>query len=249
MYFTKEYITGMPLNLKKHLLGTIKQPIVDYFMYDYDFIDFIKPYYMGMTLSFENEIKKEGIYFTYFLKMMENEPKIMNSFYHSLTLLYETTLDDIKFFEDKDEGLVLMINKKDGDETKPVAFISDKNFIVLCEIVLEMCNFEKPQPEGEIKGDAELVERFKEKRREYFKNKKNEDGILFENIVRDVMIFKNILFYDDIKNLTIWKLRDYYTVECIKDSDWKQWLMVGNGKMKAKQIKSWQQITKLKKNN
>ena len=66
-----------------------------------------------------------------------------------------------------------------------------------------------------------------------------------DNPAYDVITLDN----DDIKDLTIWKLRDYYTVECIKDSDWKQWLMVGNGKMKAKQIKSWQQITKLKKNN
>ena len=29
MYFTKEYVTGIPLDLKKYTLGIIKQPNVD----------------------------------------------------------------------------------------------------------------------------------------------------------------------------------------------------------------------------
>ena len=64
MYFTKEYVTGQPLNLKKYTLGYINQPIVDYFMYDYDFIDFIKPYYMGITLSYDELCKKNKFYFS-----------------------------------------------------------------------------------------------------------------------------------------------------------------------------------------
>lgn len=251
MYFTKEYITGKPLDLKKYTLGYIKQPIIDYFMYDYNFIDFIKPYYMGITLSYDDISKDSKLYFSYFLQAMGESNGIMNSFYKGLTLIYDTSFDDMEFFKDKEGNIVLRIDrkdtKKDKDKGEALAFISDENFLVLCEVVLEMCLFEKPKEEGELKGDPELVKRFKEQQRKYFQNKKNEDNILFENMVREVMYFQGIHSYDDIKDTTIWWLRDAYSVETLRNSESKQWQMASGGRYSPKKIKSWQKITKIKK--
>lgn len=251
MYFTKEYITGQPLNLKKYILGQIKQPIIDYFMYDYDFIDFIKPYYMGITLSYDKLCEENKFYFNYFLQVMNESRIIMNSFYRGLTLLYDTSLEDMGLFKDEEGNIILRIDekgtRKENEPGNALAFISDDNFLVLCEVVLEMCLFEKPQKEREIKGDPKLVERFKEQRKKYLQNKKNEDGVLFENMVREIMYFKNIHSYDEIKDKTVWWLRDSYSVETLRQSEVKQWQMVSGGKLSPKKIKSWQKITKLKK--
>lgn len=248
MFFTKEYVTGIPLNLKKHTLGYLKQPIVDDFMYDFNFIDFIKPYYVGMVLSYEKVVKEEGIPFSYFLSALKKDKKMMDFFYKGLTIIYETTVDGLNYFNDEDDGVVLIVGKEDENgEYEPVSFISDRNFILLCEVVLEMCSFDKPKEEGEIQGDPEKVKRFKEQQRKFFQNKKSEDDMLFENMVRETMHFEKIINYDDIKNMTIWKLRDIYKVDCMEKNEHTAWQLASGGRYDTKQIKSWQKLTKLKK--
>ena len=209
---------------------------------------------MGITLSYDELCKKNKFYFSYFLQIMNESKLIMNSFYKGLTLLYNTSLEDMEFFKDEDGGdkIILRIDekgtrKKEGEHGNPLAFISDDNFLVLCEVVLEMCLFEKPKEEGEIKGDPKLVERFKEQRRKYLQSRKNDDGILFENMVREIMYLQNIRSYEEIKNTTVWWLRDAYSVETLRVSEEKQWKMASGGKYSPKKIKSWQKITKLKK--
>jgi hypothetical protein len=253
MYFTKEYITGVPLDLKKYTLGIIKQPIVDYFMYDYDFIDFIKPYYMGLSLSYDEVCEESKLFFTIFLEMMNKSKKILNDFYRGLTLLYDTSLEDMGFFQDEEKRYILRIDEKGSrKENKdgignPIAFITDENFVILCKIILEMSHFEEPQKPTELKGDPELVKRFKQKQREYYQKRKVDNSILFENVVREVMYFRNINSYEEIRNKTIWWLRDCYSVEALRSSEQKQWQMASGGKYSPKKIKSWQKITKLKK--
>lgn len=250
-YFTKEYITGKPLDLKKYTLGVIKQPIVDDFMYDYDFIDFIKPYYLGITLSYDDVSKETKLYFAYFLQSIKESKKIMNSFYKSLALIYDTTFDDMEFFEDENKRIILRINErgstKENKDKNALSFITDDNFLVLCEVVLEMCLFEKPKEQKELQGDPKLVKRFKQKQREYFQKVKKDDSMLFENVVREVMYFQHIHSYEDIKNTTVWWIRDAYAVETLRSSERKQWQMASSGKYSPKKIKSWQKITKLKK--
>lgn len=253
MYFTKEYITGMPLDLRRHTLGVINQPIVDYFMYDYDFINFIKPYYMGLSLSYDDVCKESKLFFTFFLATISNSKKILDGFYRGLVLLYNTSLKDMELFIDEEGRYILRIDEK-GSRAKSkdgkgnaIAFITDENFVMFCEVVLEMCCFEKPEKPTELKGDPELVKRFKQKQREYYQKRKVDNSMLFENVVREVMYFRQINSYDEVRNKTIWWLRDCYMVETLRSSEQKQWQMASGGKFSPKKIKSWQKLTKLNK--
>ena len=65
-------------------------------------------------------------------------------------------------------------------------------------------------------------------------------------MVRQVMHYRK-LTYNDIKNWTIWFLKDVYTVECLSESSDKQYLMFTNSNMKVdlKNVKRWQDETKL----
>ena len=71
--------------------------------------------------------------------------------------------------------------------------------------------------------------------------------MLFENVVREIMYFRNINSYEEIRNKTTWWLRDCYSVESLRNSEQKQWQMASGGKYSPKKIKSWQKLTKLKK--
>lgn len=247
--FTKEYITGIKLNLKSYNLGEIKQPIVDDFMYDYDFIDFVKPYYTGMSLSYDENIKSKKAIFLYFLISLETNNEMAYNFYKGLELLYEVAKEDFAIVEDEIEGVSLIINKKSLDNNLiPIAFISESNFVLLCEVVLEMCKFEKPPVPRKVVGDPKLIERYNKMEREYNSKNPNKDEVLFENIVREVMIIKNVLYYKDIKCITVWQLRDIYITEDLRDVEDKQFTLVSNGRTKSKQkLKSWKKETKLKK--
>lgn len=244
--FTKEYVTGANLNLKEYNLGIIKQPLVDDFMYDYNFIDFVRPYYIGINLSFDKGIRDSNRLFPTFLYTLSTNKNLYDAFNIGLTMIYETDLENIKMFENEEEGVVILINKKYNNELKPFAFISNSNFLLLCNTVLEMCSFEKPTPPKEVVGDPEAIERFNRKEREYFA-KYGKDEVLFENTVREVMHMKNILYYRDIKDITVWQLRDLHTVESLRENEKKHFMLLCNGKSKDKKIKSWKKETRLKK--
>ena len=171
--------------------------------------------------------------------MSSDENKLLDLLLNSLKFLYKT--DDLKpvsFHKD-----IKLIIKKD---TKPIAFIDDSNFDILCKVMLEMCYFEKPEPEKEVKGDTELVKIAKEMERKYNQKNKDKSVMVFEEMVRQVMHYRK-LTYNDIKNWTIWFLKDVYTVECLSESSDKQYLMFTNSNMKVdlKNVKRWQDETKL----
>ena len=83
----------------------------------------------------------------------------------------------MEFFQDEEKRYVLRIDEKGSrKENKdgignPIAFITDENFVILCKIILEMSHFEEPQKPTELKGDPELVKRFKQTKRILSKKK------------------------------------------------------------------------------
>lgn len=239
MLYTKEYLSGNDIDLRKYNLGVIKQLKVDDFMKDYDLIDFVKPFYMEQSLDLKDEIHDSGMQWSYYLMMSSNENELLNLLLNSLRILYRTECLDIKSF---DEDVKLIIKK----DNKPIAFIDDSNFDILCKVMLEMCYFEKPAPEKEVKGDTELVKIAKEMERKYNQKNKDKNTMVFEEMVRQVMHYRK-LTYNDIKDWTIWFLKDVYAVECLSDTSDKQYLMFTNSNMKVdlKNVKRWQDETKL----
>lgn len=239
MIYTKEYLTGNDINLEKYNLGVIKQFRVDDFMSDYDLIDFIKPFYMEQVLDLKEEIRDNKIHWSYYLIMSNDENELLQLLLESLMFLYRTNDIHIKIFDDDSKIII----KKNNE---PIAFIDDSNFNILSKIILEMCYFEKPQPEKEIRGESELVKIAKEAERKYNQKNKNKNTMVFEEMVRQVMHYRK-LTYKDVKDWTIWFLKDVYMVECLSEVSDRQYLMFTNSNMKVdfKQVKKWQDETKL----
>ncbi|WP_297136117.1 hypothetical protein [Terrisporobacter sp.] len=239
MLYTKEYLSGNDIDLRKYNLGIIKQLKVDDFMKDYDLIDFVKPFYMEQSLDLKDEIHDSGIHWSYYLMMSSNENELLSLLLDSLRILYRTEDLNIKAF---DEDVKLIIKR----DNKPIAFIDDSNFNILCKVMLEMCYFEKPEPEPEIKGDAELIRIKKMYDQKYGQKSKDKNVIVFEEMVRQVMHYRK-LTYNDVKDWTIWFLKDVYTVECLSEVFDKQYLMFTNSNRKVdlKEVKRWQDETKL----
>ena len=52
-------------------------------------------------------------------------------------------------------------------------------------------------------------------------------------------------FYDDIKNLTVWQLEDFYRSCMFMDNYNKNYQLASSGNFKIKEIKNWQSQTKI----
>lgn len=241
MRYSKECISGKPLDLKKYGLYIVNQPCVDDFMSEYDLSDFIKPFYILKWLVVQNE-EINKIPFTYYIVMSTKDNTIYNDLIKSLRLLYDTK--EIELISDEDDYKLLI--KKDK---KPIAVLDDSNFNVFSEIILEICKCDLPKKENkpQIKGDPEMVKRVLEERAKYEAKHKKDNTILFENMVRDVMYYRKIT-YDQIKSWTVFQIKDAYIVECLREQEEREWLLVssGNYKIDIKTIKHWKDVTKLK---
>lgn len=251
MLYTKQYLTGRDIDLSKYNLGVIRQIRVDEFMdsYDYDLIDFVRPFYLEESLDLNEEISNNKIHFTYFYLLSREDDKIFNELLKSLIFLYELSneRDEEGNYKDLamcqvDNKLGLLIKKND----KPIAFIDDSNFNLLGKVMLEMCHFEKPKPQQQPKGDPDKIELMKRRRAEYEKKHGNKNQILFEELVRQVMYIRKIT-YDEIKDWTIWQLKDVYMVEMLHDASEKSYLLAtnSNASVDLKKVKDWKNETKL----
>lgn len=241
MRYSKECVSGKPLNLKEYGLYIIRQPIIDDFMSEYDLSDFIKPFYIMKWLVVQNE-EIDKFPFTYYIVMSTKDNTLYNDLIKSLRLLYDTK--EIELVSDEDDYKLLI--KKDK---KPIAVLDDSNFNVFSEIILEICKYDLPKKENkpQIKGDPEKVKRVLEERAKYEAKHKKDNTILFENMVRDVMYYRKIT-YDQIKSWTVFQIKDAYIVECLREQEEREWLLVssGNYKIDIKEIKHWKDVTKLK---
>lgn len=240
MRYAKECVSGKPLNLKKYNLHIVRQPQIDDFMSDYDLSNFIKPFYVIKWLvQQDKEILK--IPFTYYIVMSTKDTELYSDLIKALKLLYDTK--EIKLITDEDNYKLLI--KKDNE---PIAILDDSNFDVFSEIILEICKCELPKIEKkpEIKGDPDKVKRVLEERAKYEAKHRKDNTISFECMVHDVMHYRRIT-YKDIKDWTIFQIKDTYLVECLREQEDRQWLLVssGNYKIDIKEIKHWKDVTKI----
>ena len=255
MLYTKEYLTGRDINLLKYNLGVIRQVKVDEFMHDYDYelIDFVKPFYLEQSLDLNDEIRKNKVHFTYFYVLSQQDEKIMQELIKSLIFVYELDVEkneDGTFKNIEEHILIANVNdnlvlilKRNGE---PFAFIDDSNFNILSQVVLEMCRFDKPEPEPETKGDPELVEKMKKARKRHEEKQAKKNAVPFEELVRQVMYVRK-LTYDEIKDWTIWQVKDVYVVESLMESSDKTYLLATNpyAGIDLKKNKNWKNETKL----
>lgn len=251
MLYTKQYLTGRDIDVSEYNLGVIRQIRVDEFMhdYEYDLIDFVKPFYLEQSLDLNEEIRENKVHFTYFYLLSQEDDKVMRELINSLVFLYQ--LDDEKDDNGNYKNIVLcsiedrlvLILKKDNN---PIAFIDDSNFNILSQVMLEMCHFDKPEPGKEVKGDPELIEKMKKARKRYEEKHGKKNSMPFEELVRQVMYIRR-LTYDEIKYWTIWQVKDVYIVESLMESSDKTYLLATNpyAGIDLKKNKNWKNETKL----
>ena len=239
MLNTKEMVSGKDINLSKYNLGVIRQPKIDDFMGELDLIDFVKPFYMERVWRVNGLFDENDLPFTLFCMSISKNPELEILLMIALRMIYvdfEVTTTEI------DNSIKILIHDSDN----AVAFIDDSNFDMLCKVVVGMMYFEEPKKteEEKIEGDAELIAMVKKAEQEYNEKHKNKSEMCFEEKVREVIHMKNC-FYDDIKNLTVWQLEDFYRSCMFMDNYNKNYQLASSGNFKIKEIKNWQSQTKI----
>lgn len=255
MLYTKQYLTGNDIDLSEYNLGVVRQIRVDEFMhdYEYDLVDFVRPFYLEQSLDLNEEIRENKVHFTYFYLLSQEDKRIMQELIKSLIFLYRLDVEKNEdgTFKDIEEHILIanvndnlvLILKQNGE---PFAFIDDSNFNILGQVVLEMCHFDKPEPEKKVKGDPKLIEKMKKARRKYEEKHGKKNTMVFEELVRQVMYIRKIT-YDEVKDWTIWQIKDVYIVECLIEVSDKNYLLATNPyvDIDLKKNKDWKKETKL----
>lgn len=233
MLYPKEYVSGKPINLSQYELGIINQPKVDIFMQsDNDIVEFLKPFYIEQTIMLNEEFKQTNMPLSMLIASSQDNHMI-SYLIKSLMLLYETGDIKLSYIDDK----YVIIIKKDG---KGYANISDENLHVLSDVVFEIMYHEKPEPEPKYEGDADLIKIVKQKEAEYKKRKMKDNILTFEIMVHNVIHYKN-LYYDKVKDWTVWQMKDAYMVEICRENKEDSYLLAAGGhyKVNLKQVKDW----------
>ena len=239
MLNTKEMVSGKDIDLSKYNLGVIRQPKIDDFMGELDLIDFVKPFYMERVWRVNGLFDENDFPFTLFCASVSKNHELEILLMIALRMIY---VDLEVVVAEVDDSIKILIH--DGENA--IAFIDDSNFDMLCKTVVGMMYFEEPKKteEEKIEGDAELIAMVKKVEREYNEKHKNKSEMCFEEKVREVIHMKNC-FYDDIKNLTVWQLEDFYRSCMFMDNYNKNYQLASSGNFKIKEIKNWQSQTKI----
>lgn len=239
MLNTKEMVSGKDIDLSKYNLGVIRQPKIDDFMGELDLIDFVKPFYMERVWRVNGLFDENDFPFTLFCASVSKNHELEILLMIALRMIY---VDLEVVVAEVDDSIKILIH--DGENA--IAFIDDSNFDMLCKTVVGMMYFEEPKKteEEKIEGDAELIAMVKKAEREYNEKHKNKSEMCFEEKVREVIHMKNC-FYDDIKNLTVWQLEDFYRSCMFMDNYNKNYQLASSGNFKIKEIKNWQSQTKI----
>lgn len=240
MKFPKECVSGKPIDLREYELGIINQFTVDDFMGSIEISDFIRPFYIEQSIMQYDEIKKiNAPLLTYVTTAIGKDKKLIEELLKSIAFIYKTS--EVKLTE-IDDSVILLV-KKDG---KGIANINDKNFHLLSDIMFETLYFEKPKPEEKLQGSPELVKMVKEAEEKY-KRKHLKDNIMtFEIMVHDVIHYRN-MDYNQIKDWTVWQLKDTFMIEIYKENKQDSYLLAtgGNYKVDLKKVKDWKKETKV----
>lgn len=268
MLNTKEMVSGKNIDLSKYNLGIIRQPRVDDFMGELDMIDFAKPFYMERVWRVNGLFDENDLPFTLFCMSVSKNPELEILLMIALRMIY---IDKVIVTAEVDDSIKILvcnnvfeldknksrakINKKYKDvykiniKNEPIAFIDDSNFDMLCRVIVGMMYFEEPKKtkEENIDGSEEDIALFAKYEKEYDKKHKDNNEMCFEEKVREVIHMKNC-FYDDIKNLTVWQLEDFYRSCMFMDNYNKEFQKLITGKFKMKEVKNWQSQTKISRN-
>ena len=241
MLYTKEMVSGRDINLSKYNLGTIKQITVDDCMGEYDAQDYVQSFFVERIWRVNGYLDENDIPFTLFCASLVNAPKLEKIFMDTLDILYQGKEIRVVPF---DEGIKIIIY----DNKKPIAFIDDSNFDMLCQVVSQMMFYDEPQKQVEehIEGNPEDIALFKKAEREFKEKQRKKNEICFEERVRELIHMKNC-FYDDIKNLTIWQFEDLYRTLLYKENYELSYQFASSGNFKMKEIEDWKKQTKIKR--
>lgn len=240
MQYPKQCVSGKPIDLRKYELGIINQFTVDDFMDDYDISEFIKPFYIEQSLMLYEDIKKINLpLLTYLSSSIEKNEDLIKLLIKSLKYLYRTS--DVKLTVINNEYIIII--KKDD---MGIANINDNNFHKLSETMFEILYYEKPKPEEKIEGSPELVKMVKEAEEKYKRKHLKDNIITFEIMVHNVIHYKN-LYYEKIKDWTVWQLKDSFITELYKENKEDSYLLAtgGNYKVDLKKVKDWKKETKV----
>ena len=240
MQFPKECISGKPIDLRKYELGIINQFKVDDFMGSYDISEFIKPFYIEQSIMLYDEIKKLNLpLLTYLSSSFDKNEDLIKLLITSLKYLYQTS--DIKLTVIDEEYIIII--KKDG---VGIANINDNNFHKLSDVMFELLYFDKPKPEEKIEGSPELVKMVREAEEKYRRKHLKDNILTFEMMVHNVIHYRD-LYYDKVKDWTIWQLKDTFMVEIYKENKEDSYLLAtgGNYKVDLKKVKDWKKETKV----
>ena len=249
MLYTKQLVSGKDINLKEHLLGVIKQPIIDDFMGDYELEEFTKVFYIEQTWKVNGVFENDNIPFTFFLEVCKKSPEILLSLYMSIELLYGIN---------ENNGSIELANFGDGiyklkitKNNEIIAWIGDENFDYLSQVILNICYFDTPKPnekEEEYETDDKAILAEFEKYKRKFQEKKQKDATQFEEIVREVIHMRRAT-YNDIKNMTVFQLQDTYKTYLYMEKDNREWMMMTNPLYQPdkKNNKTWMDETKIKR--
>lgn len=240
MQYPKQCVSGKPIDLRKYELGIINQFTVDEFMGEYDISEFIKPFYIEQSIMLYDEIKKLNLPLLTYLSSSQNKNEdLIKLLIKSLKYLYKTS--DIKLTLIDDEYVIII--KKDGIG---IANINDNNFHKLSDTMFELLYFEKPKPEEKIEGSPELVKMVKEAEEKYRKKHLKDNIITFEIMVHNVIHYRN-LYYKQVKDWTVWQLKDTFITELYKENKEDSYLLAtgGNYKVDLKKVKDWKKETKV----
>ena len=158
MLYTKQLVSGKDINLKEHLLGVIKQPIIDDFMGDYELEEFTKVFYIEQTWKVNGVFENNNTPFTFFLLVAKESPEILLSLYMSIELLYGINENNgsIELADFGDGIYKLKITKNN----EIIAWIGDENFDYLSQVILNICYFDTPKPnekEEEYETDDKAI--------------------------------------------------------------------------------------------
>lgn len=240
MQYPKQCVSGKPIDLRKYELGIINQFTVDEFMGEYDISEFIKPFYIEQSIMLYDEIKKLNLPLLTYLSSSQNKNEdLIKLLIKSLKYLYKTS--DIKLTLIDDEYVIII--KKDGIG---IANINNNNFHKLSDTMFELLYFEKPKPEEKIEGSPELVKMVKEAEEKYRKKHLKDNIITFEIMVHNVIHYRN-LYYKQVKDWTVWQLKDTFITELYKENKEDSYLLAtgGNYKVDLKKVKDWKKETKV----
>ena len=211
------YLFGLDIPLEKYGLGKIRQPkIIDFLSKDIGIEDFFYPFVINDVLVGSSEDKDTV------LKLKESLGDLtflmVNCMQSGRTDMLELIKEALEFLYDDEFDITDKLTIKVGDIE-----ITNFNFPVLCDVILEMLKIDKSQLKFDkpIKKELSAIEKeFERRRREYEKRlgKKERNKNLTILDMANISIHTSNFKYDDVLNMTLYQLKNSFDFLTKKDA-------------------------------